>query len=502
MEKILNRIVSVIYYFIMLLILAVVIFEGRMEYSPFHRRTFFLPNIILMAIGIAAVFLLRRLVNKGAFSFKNKYVLPGVFLVVTIVLSICCMYLTGWDAGTLIDDAFNWATTGNLGLGYYSENPNNRLIFVVMASILKFGMGLGITGKPALYGLWVIVQCLLFWLTGFIVKDIILRITRDDKTALFGYLLYNLFVGMSPWLVVVYTDCMGFIFPALTLWLYLIIPDDTSLKKIVKWLVLLFVGLLGYQIKTTTFVMYIALLMALFISSFGEKKKSLMALGLAIFAINVITLVPAFIKCWDFIPGTIAFEAYTGEKCDREAELMPWHYFMMGLNKESDGTFNYADDAFSHYIDTSDYRVEREKKVIVERLSDLGFSGLVKLYSKKLVIDYNDGSFGYGLTGGDFVTTQILEDAPWNVWARYIFMPGRGGFSIYLNYVHILWLSILAFCLFHKIRDRYECAIAFGLIGITMFLLLFESQQRYLLVFAPIFVIAGVLGSHNVLSRK
>ena len=502
MEKVLNRIVSLIYYFMMLVILAVVLFAGRMEYSPFHRRTFMLPNIAIMAIGVAAVFLLRRLVNKGAFSFKNRFIIPGVILAVTIILSICCMYITGWDAGTLITDTFNWASTGQMDIGYYSENPNNRLIFVIMATILKIGMGVGITSKAALYGLWVIVQCLLFWAAGFIVKDIIFRITKDDKTALFGYLLYNLFVGMSPWVVVVYTDCMGFIFPALTLWLYLVLPDDSALKMIVKWLVLVTVGLLGYQIKTTTFVMYIALLMALLISSFGVLDKKLKGLGIAIFVLNVIILVPVFIKCWDFIPGTVAFEAYTGEKCDREAELMPWHYFMMGLNKDSDGTFNYADDQFSHFIDTSDYRVEREKEVIVERLSDLGFTGLMKLYSKKLVIDYNDGSFGYGLTGGEFVSSQIVEDPPWNSWARYIFMPGRGGFSIYLNYVHIIWLAMLASCLFLKIRDRNECAIAFGLIGITMFLLMFESQQRYLLVFAPIFVIASVLGMHNLLGGK
>ena len=502
MEKVLNRIVGVLYYLMMLVILAVVLLEGMMEYSPFHRRSYVLPNIFLMAIGIAAIVLLRCLVNKGAFSFKNKYILPVVILVVTVVLSICCMYITGWDAGTLINDAYNWATTGQLGLGYYSENPNNRLIFVVMASLLKMGMALGITGKPALYGLWVIVQCLLFWVTGFIVKDIIYRITGDDKTALFGYLLYNLFVGMSPWIVVVYTDCWGFIFPALTLWLYLVLPDDSALKLIIKWLVLVAVGLLGYQIKTTTFVMYIALVLALFISSFGVPNKILKGLGIVIFVLNVVILVPVFIKCWDFIPGTIAFEAYTGEKCDREAELMPWHYFMMGLNKDSDGTFNYADDSFSHYIDTSDYRVEREKKVIVERLSDLGFSGLMKLYSKKLVIDYNDGSFGYGLTGADFVSEQIVDDAPWNVWARYIFMPGRDGFSIYLNYAHILWLAMLIACLFLKVRDRNECAIAFGLIGITLFLLMFESQQRYLLVFAPVFVIASVLGVYNIGNRK
>ena len=185
------------------------------------------------------------------------------------------MYITGWDAGTLITDTFNWASTGKMDIGYYSENPNNRLIFVVMATILKVGMSIGITNKAALYGLWVIVQCLLFWATGFIVKDIIFRITRDDKTALFGYLLYNLFVGMSPWIVVVYTDCMGFIFPALILWLYLVLPDDSVLKMIVKWLVLVTVGLLGYQIKTTTFVMYIALLMALLISSFGVLNKKL-----------------------------------------------------------------------------------------------------------------------------------------------------------------------------------------------------------------------------------
>ena len=496
-ERALNKFISGIYHFIIVLVIGLLIIAPWVNYSEFHKRHFVATNIVLFVIGVVVIICLYKLIYKSNFSFKKKSTLPLIVLVATLAVALCSIYRTGWDAGTVLHDTYNYALGNNIDLGYYSENPNNRLIFVILAAAYKAMITIGITNTTVQYAILVAFQCVLYWLTGLIVRDIIFRITGDKKTATFGYILCSAFITMSPWVIVVYTDCMGLIFPVLVLWLYMIMPDDTSIKKIVKWLILMLIALLGYQIKTTAFVAYIAELVVLFTISFSEKKKSQMLLDLAIFVLNVVFLVPLFVKCEDFRFSTTMFELYTNTKCDREAELSPYHYLMMGLNKEYDGTFNFEDDSFSHYIPTYDYRIEREKKVIVERVSDLGVLGVIKLYGTKLIIDYNDGSFGYGISKEEFIEDFVLTDAPWNIWARYFTIPIYGGYNIYLNFVHILWLGMIPFMLFFKFKDKNLSAIGLCIIGITMFVLIFESQQRYLFLYGPIFIMVAVIGLHN-----
>ena len=496
-ERVLNKIIGVIYTITIVYVTGLLLIANFVDYSEFHKRHFVAPNVILFAVGIILMILAGRAVYKSNFSFKSKFTLPLIILIFTVVMAICSLYRTGWDAGTVVSDTLNYAFGNDTELGYYSENPNNRLIFVILSSIFRVSIAIGITNRTVLYGIVVVIQCILFWLTGLIVRDIIYRITEDKKTATFGYLLCSIFVTMSPWVVVAYTDCFGLIFPILVLWLFMIMPDDTTGKKIVKWLVLLTVALLGYQIKTTAFVAYIAELCALFVSSFSEKKRAQMLLDLAIFVLNVIFLVPLFIKCEDFRFSTTMFELYTDSKCDREQELTPYHYFMMGLNEEYDGTFNFDDDTFSHYIQSYDERISQEKKQIKIRLKSLGPWGVVKLYSKKLIIDYNDGSYGYGLAGDEFVDDPLLEDAPWNIWARFFTLPTHKGHPVYLNLMQIIWLGMIPFMLFFKLKDKTNVSLALCLVGITMFVLIFESQQRYLFLYGPVYVIVAVIGLHN-----
>ena len=59
-----------------------------------------------------------------------------------------------------------------------------------------------------------------------------------------------------------------------------------------------------------------------------------------------------------------------------------------------------------------------------------------------------------------------------------------------------MWLGILFFSLFIKNEWNYRF-IMLSIIGLSAFVMLFEAQPRYLIVFAPIYVITGILGMSN-----
>ncbi len=491
-KGVLHRLISVLFRITLMFILAVLIFADKIPTTEFHKRTFVQTNLVLLAMGVMALLVIRQLLIKKRYIPLSVF--PGAIIVlfVTTVLSIFGMFETGWDAGEVMDDAMKVATGGTISPDYYSIYPNNRLIFLTLTFLFKPFARLGLDDPKAFYGIAVVFQCLLFWLTGLMLHDI-LRIRFGKRTAMFGYILFCLFVGINPWMFIVYTDGMGIIFPVLILWIFAKIPDAAWYFTLLKWLLMAFAAIAGYHMKATPVVMLIALIIAAVIAYLGDltEKKNRAALLIVLLA-GVLT-VPG-ISISDKYLGN-AFETVTGTTIDHEKEYSSYDFLNMGLNDESHGTMNAEDDNYSLSFGTYDERVEGNKDRIKERLKSYGADGLAWLYTRKLLLNYNDGSFGYGLGGEGFIGRSFSDDSVFNHWLRQLIWPDRSGFNVLLNYFQILWLGILAAMLLWQIRDIYSCALALSIMGITAFTCIFEAQQRYLLVFAPIYVLiaAGAL---------
>ncbi len=487
---ILTKLVSFIYRAMIVVILAVLVMAGRIPYSQFHRRDFIAPNYVLIIVGVLFLLLLKKLVS--GFDRKNVKILPIslVLLIVSVIVSLLGMYVTGWDAGDVFGDARAFSSGGSIDADYYSINPNNRLILVVFINILRPVARLLSTDSEIMYGALVIVQCIIFWLAGLMVYDI-LR-SMGTKNALLGYIIYNIFVGLGPWPVIAYTDGYGIIFPVLMLWLFVKIPEKTWYMALIKWLLILLTAVIGYHIKATSTVMLIALIASFMISVFKHISEKGTIISLVIVLLISILAIPCF-KISDKLVES-AYETTTGEVTDHDKSLAPFHYLMLGLNAERDGTVNSEDVYYSIYIDDYDERVSANKSKIKERVKTLGISGLSGLFTRKLTLNYNDGTLGYGLSGESFMVQRFRQDSILNGWVRFFYWPDHGGFDIFLNSMQILWLGMIFFSLLYRIKNRNDCAVALSLLGITAFTMLFEAQQRYLLVFAPIYVIAAVNG--------
>lgn len=496
LKNILNNSISILFRILIVAVSFFILISKFISYNEYFKRNLVMGNAVLMLLGI--VFFSFLYFWFGRFGFQLSGVKCAVVLivlfVVQVIISLGSMYGTGWDAGTLTEDAYNLAIGNSFEPGYYSHYTNNMLSLVLYSVFFSFATHIGLSSYVQAYGLCVVFNCIIYYCVGLLLADSIYKLTGEKKMRALGFCICYVFVCISPWNFVLYTDSLGIIFPVLVLWIYLSINVDSVKKTVIKWIVLLLVSIVGFHIKAESLIMFIAIVIAHSIHVFVENKGVEIIKKLIPIMLILVLAVPAF-KLGDYSVIKI-YENQTGVEHDREKSFSMFHWLMIGMNVDSDGTFNGEDDIFSHYISDREERVSQNKKVVKQRLKKMGLGGFSELMIHKLILNYNDGSFGNGLDGEGFITDKFSQDTPANSWIRFFYRPDHKGFSVYLSLMQLLWLGMLFFSLFVKNEWKYQL-IMLSIIGLSAFVMLFEAQPRYLIVFAPIYIITGILGMNN-----
>ncbi|MBO4912020.1 MAG: hypothetical protein J5504_04775 [Butyrivibrio sp.] len=492
-KSILNKSISVVFRVLLAIILIAIFVANLIPYNDYFKRNLGLSNFFLMLLGIIFLSFLYWCIDHCSFhvSKAKSVVIFAVLFIVQVIISFCAMYETGWDAETVTGDAYNLAMGNTIDPGYYSHYTNNMLGMVFYSKLFSGGVKLGLSNFVKASGACVLFNCCIYFYAGLLLADCIYRLTCNKKASIFGFLICYVFICISPWNFVLYTDSLGIIFPIFTLWVYLTFKENTLRGTVLKWIALLFISTIGFYIKAESLIMLIAIVIAHSIHVFIDSEASAMIYKLVPIVLTLVLVIPAFRLSSNSVVKI--FEKETGVEYDQEKSFSMLHWLMIGMNVESDGTFNGEDDTFSHYITDRNERVSQNKKVIKERLKEMGPKGFCELMIHKLILNYNDGSFGNGLDGEGFIVDSFSEDTAVNSWIRFFYRPDRQGFYAYLIFAQMLWLGILFFSLFMR-NSMNSQPIMLSIIGLTAFVMLFEAQPRYLVVFAPIYVITGVLG--------
>ena len=107
------------------------------------------------------------------------------------------------------------------------------------------------------YIIILVFQSVINVFTGFLVFNVIKKVTQNINLSVFGYIFYVLLVGISPWVSIPYSDSTALFIPILILYLYTNL--DTGKFKIIKIVGLSFLGVLGYMIKPQTAILFISI---------------------------------------------------------------------------------------------------------------------------------------------------------------------------------------------------------------------------------------------------
>ncbi|MBC2376910.1 hypothetical protein HBP49_01635 [Listeria welshimeri] len=350
---------------------------------------------------------------------------------------------------------------------YFLMYPNNVFITIIRYWLYAIGGILGISNTYLLESVFLFV-CMnitifvLYW---------IVRKENDNK---FGniYLLIVLFcVPLFGYIWYFYTDTLVLPFTALIALFYYLYTKNN------KWWYFIIIGLLfaiGYQIKPNIIILLPAMLIHL---CFIKNWRKIL-LNTAVLVICFVGLSNAF---------TPIIERYDFKK-DSTIEFPQTHWIMMGLGDPA-GRYNRDDVVYTSKFKTKDEKEEANIEKIKERIKEHGPFGLVKLFNNKMLNTWTDGTRAYTW----YLNAALDYPAPYD----YFFGDKRIVTEWPAQIFHIinLFLICLGALRFYK-KKEFDMSffVNIALVGVWLFHLFWEANQRYIMFITPLMILSSIYG--------
>lgn len=482
-----------------LLYVGILLIDLIFQYVDFYRRKEFIiwniGMVAILAVGIAVFYWIYQK-KRDTFFQKNRnwkrWMLLFFVLLFLIQVFICyhIYFMTGWDSGIITANADYVANgqTAELWDWYYSRCPNNSLLTAIYAMIFWVAKHVGIP-STAVRLLIVFGQCAISSWTGYILFSCARNLLKGIVAPLMVWGIYAVLIGLSPWLIIPYSDSSCLFLPILLLWMYQTL--DYGKAKYVKCVLMGILAYLGYEMKPMVIIVLIAILGVELLENIKEKAN--------IKKWSVLLIISASLVATVGVCKVVNLEKIMGFEINEEAQFGLTHYLMMGLNEEHSGVFKIEDADYSESIPTLEQRKRENIRVAVERVKEYGAVGLAKFIVKKTMVNFNDGTFAWGQEGDFYGIPLEIPNSPFRSLLRGLYYDDGEFHVVYETVAQFLWMLVLvgvtlnSILLFEKekmFEKTYLVAII-SLIGIAMFVMLFEARSRYLYTFVPLFILIG-----------
>lgn len=503
MTNIIEKVIKAFFVIMTGIILILLLFFSNTCYIC--RKEFLFSNIVMMSgiilciiTGAAVFYCLRKYFDR----YKIPYSLVVKILAVLLFLFQIYMayniyFRVGWDVNTVFKAAkqIAYGHNGQLNSSYFSRYSNNLFLASFYSVVLKAGRLAGICTKRGGEFLLIIINCLISTASCMLIFNI-LRKFFGEKSAFAGFLLGIASFGISPWVVVPYSDSVGLIFPVLILYVY--VRDEKSRAgKIFRYFLIIILSAVGYMIKPQIVIMPIAIIMTEAVHAFNDKNRKVILKKGFILVCGIVLSLTVF-KCADLMYEKEGFVI------NKELSAGAPHFLKMGLNKDTNGVYSREDVDVSIAIATRKERNRVNIDICKRRLADFGFKGYMLHLWKKTLVNYNDGTFAWGVEGGHF---KKIYKAPDNkaaeVLRSFYYTDGKNHIK-WGTFAQAVWLLILFLCFVSGIcrtnednRKMYS-VLLLAIMGLTAFELLFEARARYLYAYTPVYCILAGCGVHTL----
>ncbi len=453
------------------------------------------PDLIIKpAVLIPVMLVLSVLIIIGVYicrKIKYKWLVLGGFTAILLFLqAVTIHYLSvkyhveTWDMGVVYNAAEYYVTNGSFDMGkydYFLWFPNNSPLYNLFVVLFTAFSKLGITNTQRALN---IVNALVLLLSAWMVEKTIQIFAGKEYTGI-GLMLCVVLCPFSLYTVIAYTDTFSMLFLSIALLFYVRFIRNTGNRNVN---LLLFSGAVafGASLKVSILILAIAAVMDLFISK-DELRNKFVSL------ILVITVAFGGFVSFKYIHEHSPFLP----EYDYNYTIPHSHWVMMGLN----GLGGYSDDDYQNITLQYPDKASRQRaniEEIIRRIEEKGVDGMVTHLKNKLSFIFSEGTFGacYKLDRAVVRPNGLHE---------YIIYLGTR-FEILGNFSLGLFLSVLVFMVIGIVnsirkKDTYVTMPALSLIGIIMFLLMWEARSRYILNFLPVFVLMAVSGIKSIFSN-
>lgn len=529
----LAKAMNVLMLVLFLPVLFCVLFIGNnMDYFDDVKADIRVPNALLTLIALAVMAIALWLLCLGRKirldRRTSRYMSIGMaglfvgFFFLCLMLSRETVFDMSVDQGIVRRTAIEVAQGIPLGYRFeFSIDYNNIPITYILGKLYRLADGWTWFAHNPEY-LWVIVGCLSVTAAGFCCCEIVKKLTENPIAVLMTFGLYLLTAGLCPWKYIPYTDSYGILFPALCLLLYLYSRDCKGIagKILLRFLACLS-GAAGAIIKPSVFIAVLAVLGLEgidFLASVigwlrnGKAKNEKAGRAARVRLAGISLVLTAFfvgILYW----GSELYMKYMideiGLEYNEELESTLQYYFFSSTNELTTGSFTIEDyGVFGEFQFSKADRNAACMERAWERIRQRGPLGTLYFCLKKLVKSFNDGTFAW-------TDVRYYEPFPEDLthanaageFLRTLFMPEGARQAWYDTLAELVWIFLLlgipGIVLEKGKREKYLVFVVL-IVGILLYLMLFESGARYLYVFLPVFAAVSACGMElmgNALER-
>lgn len=444
---------------------------------------------------LAAAFLLLivftwRLIKKNeAFLLGYRKVITwGFFLfmgIVQIIMIFPLRYTPKWDVDALFGGASEWIMTGDFAsyhayFAYFHNNWGGLILFRAVFGIARL---FGVKDFFIVASLFNSALSLLtMYLTGSVCEKLI-----GIRGRLMAYFIFSIslpFYFIAP---AFYTDALTMVFPILIFRLYLAAREQNRFWK--RLGVFALMGLtagIGYGIKATVVIMLIAVIIDAALTCDHKKALPLIPVSAVMMLICSLTTRGIILRHLDWDEA-------------KRLEIPLLHWVMMGAF--DNGMYDPDEYAFTKSFEDPAERRAAVKERLFERSKSYDVGDYAELFTRKLDIDFGDGTYGLS----DCLGCPHGEN---NALQSFLVKDGEH----YAVYKHIctgaliaLYIPLIVSCVLdvtgkRTARDLFAPRLA--LFGLMLFLLFWEARWRYFSNYMPMIIVLAIAGLESIFNRS
>ena len=410
-----------------------------------------------------------------------------------LILTVCWQFIlvkalsgnTWWDTSIVARAASgqkNW-----LGMMYFSYYPNTFYLFRFEKFIFEV---LNLSNFKELTTVLNNINIIVLDLSFIFLINAIRRIFKEKEIAyLVGFFSWILIV-LSPYVVIFYSDTLGFFISSLILYtLSFFFGNRSILKTYCLCIVLGVLSVIGYFIKPSLVIAYIALIIV-GILSIAVKRVSVR---------KNIKFIVAFLLSFGIIFSFLQYYQHHNEIYNIESRMtMPMsHFIVMGMTEKG----GYDPQNTKENFDIKDPKKRNQMNIesAAKKLDEMGPTNYLKFLVIKQVSNTSDATFGWRNEAqgvGFLIPFENSHDHFINK-IQKIFTSSESGqnWKGYALINQFIWVIVLVgLILSLPLKELKVQFFKYTVIGGMIFLLIFEGgRSRYLIQFLPyIFVLASL----------
>lgn len=440
---------------------------------------------------------------------KNKKILEKEVLIISIIMIVlfvfqlvysCNSYTEyGWDCGNVLKSAESLLENHQFDANYYIQYYNNVYIMLFFKTLYYI--------------------CRLIGINNYLFASIVANIIAIDVSIILIYLVSKKIfgkyggyaslifsipvLGMTPWMIIPYTDTLSMVFPILAFYLYLLIKEQPNWKKKIALLMLLGSCLvLGLIIKPTAIIIAIALILVELLFFEINKKNIKNA------AKSIICIIVGAVLIYGVAEAYKEYEIgeFLSKEKSEEVEFPMTHFMMMGLKtyETADGKFAYGVFDQEDVVNTGSHPGKKNKikynlEEIKARLQNMGVTGYASFVYHKLNWILCDGSFFYGGEGAFHTSDPFAKGKIAEAVQSFSYTTSEN-YYIYQSFLQAMWILVQAGIVVSIFVEKWDkinketTIIRLTIWGICMFVVLFEGRSRYVVNHLPFFILLATYG--------